>query len=208
VNASDCIVYVVDDDQSVREALSSLVRSVGFRVETFDSAVSFLKYRRSDAPSCLVLDVRMQGLSGLDLQRALAEDADQIPIIFITGHGDIPMTVRAMKAGAVEFLAKPFSDDNLLEAIQQALEQDLHPRRARAELAEVHKKYDDLTSREREVLVGIVKGKRNKEIAFDLGITEETIKVHRHRLMQKMDAKSLPDLVRMVEKLQLFGSGG
>ncbi len=197
----DAIVLVVDDDPSVREALSSLIRSVGLHVETFASAQDFLSYRRPEAAACLVLDVRLPGLSGLDLQRQLAEARERIPIIFITGHGDIPMSVRAMKAGAAEFLPKPFREQDLLDAIRQALDRDRETRREYAALAEIRGRYDTLTSREREVMPLIVKGMLNKQVAADLGITEITIKVHRRNIMQKMKAKSLPDLVRMVEKL-------
>lgn len=200
---TDTIVFVVDDDLYVREALSSLIRSVGLRVETFASAQDFLRHQRPDATACLVLDVRMPGLSGLDLQRELAHAGERIPIIFITGHGDIPMSVRAMKAGAVEFLPKPFRDEDLLDAIREALERDQVARQQRAELAEIQDKYDTLTSREREVIVLIVKGMLNKQVAAELGITEITIKVHRRHILQKMRAKSLPALVRMVEKLRL-----
>lgn len=199
----DPIVFVVDDDLSVREALSSLIRSVGLRVETFASAQDFLRYQRPDVTACLVLDVRMPGLSGLDLQRELAHAEKRIPIIFITGHGDIPMSVRAMKAGAIEFLPKPFRDEDLLDAIREGLERDQVARQQRAELAEIQDKYATLTSREREVIVLIVKGMFNKQVAAELGITEITIKVHRRRILQKMKAKSLPALVRMVEKLRL-----
>jgi len=199
----DPTVFVVDDDLSVREALSSLIRSIGLRVETFASAQDFLRYQRPDVTACLVLDVRMPGLSGLDLQRELAHSDEWIPIIFITGHGDIPMSVRAMKAGAIEFLPKPFRDEDLLDAIREGLERDQVARQQRAELAEIQDKYATLTSREREVIVLIVKGMLNKQVAAELGITEITIKVHRRRILQKMKAKSLPALVRMVEKLRL-----
>lgn len=199
----DPIVFVVDDDLSVREALSSLIRSVGLRVETFASAHDFLRYQRPDVTACLVLDVRMPGLSGLDLQRELAHSEQPIPIIFITGHGDIPMSVRAMKAGAIEFLPKPFRDEDLLDAIREGLERDQVARQQHAELAEIQDKYATLTSREREVIALIVKGMINKQVAAELGITEITIKVHRRRILQKMKAKSLPALVRMVEKLRL-----
>jgi FixJ family two-component response regulator len=199
----DPIVFVVDDDLSLREALSSLIRSVGLRVETFASAQDFLRYARPDVTACLVLDVRMPGLSGLDLQRELAHAERRIPIIFITGHGDIPMSVRAMKAGAIEFLPKPFRDEDLLDAIREGLERDQVAREQRGELAEIQDKYATLTSREREVIVLLVKGMLNKQVAAELGITEITIKVHRRRILQKMNAKSLPALVRMVEKLHL-----
>ncbi|HYP67843.1 MAG TPA: response regulator transcription factor [Thiobacillaceae bacterium] len=199
----DPIVFVVDDDLSVREALSSLIRSVGLRVETFASAHDFLRYQRPDVTACLVLDVRMPGLSGLDLQRELAHSEQPIPIIFITGHGDIPMSVRAMKAGAIEFLPKPFRDEDLLDAIREGLERDQVARQRHAELAEIQDKYATLTSREREVIALIVKGMINKQVAAELGITEITIKVHRRRILQKMKVKSLPALVRMVEKLRL-----
>lgn len=201
------VVYVVDDDQAMREALSSLIRSAGMRVEIFESAKSFLMTTRHDAPSCLVLDVRMPEMNGLDVQRHIAESGQPIPVIFISGHGDIPMTVRAIKAGAVEFLPKPFSDQNLLDAIAAAFEIDQSSRHEQADVARLQSDYDSLTAREKEVLTGVVKGLRNKQVAFDLGITEETVKVHRHRLMQKMNAKSLPELVRMVERLRSILAG-
>jgi FixJ family two-component response regulator len=197
------IVFVVDDDLSVREALSSLIRSVGLRVETFTSAQEFLVYQRPDVAACLVLDVRMPGLSGLDLQRQLTSAGEWIPIIFITGHGDIPMTVGAMKAGAAEFLPKPFRDQDLLDAVRQAHERDQVTRQQRTGIAEIWRRYDTLTSREREVIVLTVRGMLNKQIGAELGIAETTIKVHRHNIMQKMGATSLPALVRMVEKLGL-----
>lgn len=196
------IVFVVDDDLSVREALSSLIRSVGLSVETFASAKEFLQFQRPDVPACLVLDVRMPGLSGLELQRELAQASQGVPIVFITGHGDIPMTVRAMKAGAVDFLPKPFRDQDLLDAIAQSLERDGAARHQRAELAEIQARYDRLTSREREVMALIVRGMRNKQTAADLGITEVTVKVHRHNIMEKMGARSLPALIGMVERLR------
>lgn len=201
------IVFVVDDDLSLRDALSSLIRSVGIHVETFASAQEFLQYQRPDATACLVLDVRMPGLSGLDLQHELAKAGDPIPIIFITGHGDIAMGVGAMKAGAIEFLPKPFRDQDLLDAVWQAHERDGAARQRRAELATIQHRYDTLTAREREVLVLTVRGMLNKQIAAELGISETTIKVHRHHIMQKMKAESLPALVRMVEKLDLGNSG-
>lgn len=196
------MVFVVDDDLSVREALSSLIRSVGLSVETFASAKEFLQFQRPDVPACLVLDVRMPGLSGLELQRELAQAGQRVPIIFITGHGDIPMTVRAMKAGAVDFLPKPFRDQDLLDAIAHSLERDGAARHQRAELAEIQARYDRLTSREREVIALIAPGMRNKQTAAELGITEVTVKVHRHNIMEKMCARSLPALIGMVERLR------
>lgn len=191
-------VFVVDDDLSIREALSSLIRSVGLRVETFPSAADFLQQPRPAGNACLVLDVRMPGLSGLDLQAEFARSGEPIPIIFITGHGDIPMAVRAMKAGAVEFLSKPFRDEDLLDAIRHALEQG---RVARDEADELRSKYDSLTCREREVITFMIAGALNKQAAAELGVSEMTIKVHRHNIMRKMKVRSLPDLVRMMERL-------
>ena len=196
------VVFVVDDDLSVREAVSSLIRSVGLRVQTFASAKEFLAFERPHAPACLVLDVRMPGLNGLDLQREIAGGEQPLPIIFITGHGDIPMTVRAMKAGAVDFLSKPFREQDLLDAIAHSLELDSVARQQRAELAQIQTRYDTLTAREREVVALVVRGMRNKETAAELGITEVTVKVHRHNVMEKMGVRSLPALAGMVKRLQ------
>jgi FixJ family two-component response regulator len=195
------MVYVVEDDLSVREALVSLVRSADLQVEAFASAGEFLAHTRPDVPCCLVLDVRLPGPSGLDLQSRLAQLQEPIPIIFITGHGDIPMSVRAIKAGAMEFLTKPFRDQDLLAAIEHALERDRARRREHAERSVLHTRYATLTPREREVMTLVVSGRLNKQSAAELGITETTVKVHRHHVMAKMDAGSLADLVRMWEKL-------
>ncbi len=204
---ADGLVYVVDDDGAMREALSSLMRSVGLRVEMYASAQAFLAHPVSEAAACLVLDVRLPGLSGLDLQRELAASSRAIPIIFITGHGDIPMSVRAMKAGAAEFLAKPFREQDLLDAIVQALDRDETGRGQRAEIAELRRKFATLSTREREVLRLIVGGKLNKQAAARLGITEITVKVHRRHLMDKMAARSLAELVRMAASLDVPGRG-
>ena len=195
------IVYVVDDDLSVRQALSSLIRSVGLRVETFASARDFLRHTRLDAPSCLVLDVLLPDSSGLDLPGELRASGVQIPIIFITGHGTIPMSVRAMKAGAVEFLTKPFREEELIAAIQQALERDRVAMQERAELAELRGRFEKLTARERDVLALVVTGRLNKEIAAELGTAEQTVKVHRGRVMQKLEVGSVAELVRLVERV-------
>ena len=195
------VVFVVDDDPSIRRAIKRLVESVGLRVEGLGSAQEFLRSQRPDAPSCLVLDVRLPGMSGLDFQRELREANIHIPIIFITAHGDIPMTVRAMKAGAVEFLTKPFRDQELLDAIQQGLERDHARREQEAEVRKLRERFESLTPRERELLPWVVSGLLNKTIADAIEASEATVKVHRSQLMRKMGASSMADLVRMTEKL-------
>jgi FixJ family two-component response regulator len=203
----DPVVFVVDDDPSLRHALTNLLRSVGLRVATFGSAREFLAGPRPDAPGCVVLDVRLPGLSGLDLQHELAAAQIDLPVIFITGYGDIPMTVRAMKAGAVEFLTKPFRDQDLLDAIQHALERDRVAWHRRAALAALRQCYDRLTPREREVLRLVVAGLLNKQIAAELGTSEIMVKVHRGQVMRKMQAASVADLVRMAAHLRIPVTG-
>jgi|SRR5579871_2603898 len=195
------IVYIVDDDSAVLKAMDSLIRSIGLKVRTFASADEFLRADLHNAPGCVILDVRMPGLSGLDLQNELLRRQNPIPIIFITGHGDIPMAVRVMKAGAVEFLTKPFRDQDLIDAIQQALGRDRVTRNEQAELANLRERFSALTRRECDVMRLVVTGLLNKQIAGELGTSETTIKMQRGRVMQKMKADSVPDLVRMAAKL-------
>jgi FixJ family two-component response regulator len=194
-------VFIVDDDVSVREALGSLFRSVGLRVELFGSALEFLQGNRTDLPGCLVLDVRLPGLSGLDFQTQLAASGIHLPIIFMTGHGDIPMSVRAMKAGAVDFLAKPFREQDMLDAVAAAIECDTRRRRDAEAISTLKSLFSSLTPREREVLAHVTSGLMNKQIAAALGLSEITVKIHRGNLMRKMEAKSLADLVRKAEAL-------
>jgi FixJ family two-component response regulator len=195
------LVFVVDDDPSVRRALGRLLKASGFGVDGFASAEEFLKHPPPDRPACVVLDVKMPGLGGLGLQRTLAERAAGLPIVFITGHGDIPMTVRAMKAGAVDFLPKPFNDQDLLAAVRQALARNAQARQAGADLAEIRRRAESLSPREREVMALVVSGKLNKQAGHQLGVTEKTIKAHRAQVMRKMHADSLAELVRMAERL-------
>ena len=194
------IVFIVDDDESVRKALSRLIKSVDLKVETFSSANYFLKHDPYDGPACLVLDIRMPGLSGLDLQTELAKAKRTLSIVFITGHGNIPMSVQAMKAGAVDFIEKPFDEQTLLDAVHLAIQKDRAAKEKLAELKEIQEHVESLTPREHEVFALVVTGMLNKQIAFEMGISEKTIKVHRARVMQKMKAESFADLVRMAEK--------
>jgi FixJ family two-component response regulator len=198
---ADQVVFVIDDDPAIRAAIKRLLEAVGLRVQTFATGHEFFSSELPDVPACMVLDVRLPGRSGLDLQREMAEKGIRIPVIFITGHGDIPMSVQAMKAGAVEFLTKPFRDQELLDAISQAIERDRAARAARAEVAEISGHLDSLTPREHEVMKMVVAGLLNKQIAAELGISEKTIKVHRGHVMQKMKAESLAQLVRMADRL-------
>jgi len=203
---SKAIVFVVDDDLSVREGLERLLHAAGWEVETFPSAQEFLAHRKEDIPSCLVLDVGLPGLSGLDLQKRILEANREIPIVFITGHKDVPTSVRAMKAGAVEFLVKPFSEDDLLDAIRQAIKRDQSARYQNAQMQDLWRRYELLTPREREVMQRVVSGLLNKQVAAELGTSEITIKVHRGQVMKKMQANSLVDLVRMYDKLRAWSA--
>jgi len=196
------VVFVVDDDPSVRSSLKFLMSSVGLQVESFESADALLQRKLPDAPGCLVLDVRLRGSSGLDFQRDLAARNCHMPIIFITGHGDIPMSVRAMKAGAVEFLTKPFRDQDLLDAVRIALEKDCERRERQKEVSDLKERFDSLTPREHEVISMVVSGMLNKQIAYQLGTAENTVKVHRSRAMEKIHAQSVAELVKMIEKLK------
>jgi FixJ family two-component response regulator len=198
------VVFIIDDEALIRDGIRSLIKSIGVRAETFASANDFMSAKRLDAPSCMILDVRMPGVSGLDFQRELAASGIQIPIIFITGHGDIPMTVRAMKEGAVEFLTKPVRGQDLVDAVQKALATDREHRKDRAELAAIRARFDLLTPRERQVLHLVVAGLLNKQIADELGMSELTVKTHRAHVMEKTQAESLAHLVRMAERLKPF----
>jgi FixJ family two-component response regulator len=197
------IVFVIDDDRLVRDSVADLLNSAGFTVQTFGSATEFVQGQRPDAPACLILDVELPDISGLDLQTELAKSGIEVPIVFLTGHGDIPMSVRAMKRGAVEFLTKPFRKQELLDAVQEALRRDGEVRKQRSESFELQERLGTLTPRERQVLALVVTGRLNKQIAGELGITDVTIKVHRGRVMRKMGADSLADLVRMADKLKI-----
>ena len=207
MNTPDTIVFVVDDDRSLRQGLVDLIESLGMKAKAFASAQEFLQYKRPDIPACLVLDVRLPGISGLDLQRQLRQSEQPPPIIFITGHGDIPMSVRAMKEGAVEVLPKPFRDQDLLDAIHHALTADRAAHEQRAKAVEVRRRYDSLTPREREVMHLVITGKLNKQIADELGASEVTVKMHRGQVMHKMHAESVVDLLRMAEAIDIKPDG-
>jgi FixJ family two-component response regulator len=196
-------VFIIDDDRGMRQSIQDLVESVGLHAESFATGGEFLNRKRANDPSCLVLDVRLPQMSGLDFQRQLAEAGMQIPIIFVTAHGDVPMSVRALKSGAVEFLTKPFRDQDLLDAIQQALQRDRAERDRQAEIHDLQERYDALTAREQQVMALVVSGMLNKQIASEIGASEATVKVHRGHVMQKMQAGSVVDLVRMADKLKL-----
>lgn len=205
-SAAGAVVFVIDDDASMRGALGNLIASVGLDVRLFGSTTEFLQQPRPDAPACLVLDVRLPGMSGLAFQQELAKTGVSLPVIFVSGHADVPTTVRAMKAGAVEFLTKPFHDQELLDAIQAAIEHDRAQRHEAARVGELRQRFDQLTEREREVMAFVVAGRANKQIAADLGLSEVTVKVHRGQMMRKMRARSLPELVRMADRLAPHGT--
>jgi FixJ family two-component response regulator len=204
MSGDDSIVFIIDDDQSMRDALTRLLGTVGLRAQAFETPQEFRNTKRSDTPSCLVLDVRLPGVSGLDLQRELADVDPPIQIVFITAHGDIPMTVQALKAGAVDFLTKPFRDQQFLDAVQHAIDRDRTARHQRAQLAELRRRYDSLTQREREVITLVVTGLLNKQIAAQLRTSEATVKAHRAQLMRKMEAESVAQLVMIAERLGLL----
>ena len=199
------IVYVVDDDADVREGVSALLQSVGLKVVVLSSTVEFLTHKRSEEPSCLILDVRLPGLSGLDFQAELAKAQNEIPIIFITGHGDIPMSVKAMKAGAIEFLTKPFREQDILDAVRVALERDRARHELQIQTQSLRSRYDALSDREQQVMRLVCAGLMNKQVAAEIGVSEVTVKVHRHNLMKKLDAGSLAELVRMADALRIPG---
>jgi RNA polymerase sigma factor (sigma-70 family) len=199
------IVYVVDDDVDVREGVSALLQSVGLKVVALSSTVEFLTHKRSEEPSCIILDVRLPGLSGLDFQAELAKAQNEIPIIFITGHGDIPMSVKAMKAGAIEFLTKPFREQDILDAVRVALERDRARHELQMQTQSLRSRYDALSDREQQVMTLVCAGLMNKQVAAEIGVSEVTVKVHRHNLMKKLDAGSLAELVRMADALRIPG---